>query len=126
LETEKNDCLITSHGGVVMKTINVATQFSRTPGGRRKASGKASGEEFRETLLLPHFVDPGNDEKVTVIMDGTAGYGTSFLEEAFGGLARQFGSERCFTKLVIVCEQEPRLVSEIQKYIANCHGNKKA
>ena len=31
---------------------------------------------------------------VTVVMDGVAGYGPSFLEEAFGGLVRKEGFDK--------------------------------
>jgi hypothetical protein len=71
-----------------MKTINIATQFSRTPGGRNEDDGKYSGERFRRDFLAPAL--KGN-KKVRVLIDGTSGYGSSFLEEAFGGLVRVEG-----------------------------------
>jgi STAS-like domain of unknown function (DUF4325) len=63
-------------------TINVARDFSPLPGNRYKAFGPYSGEEFRESLLIPHLQ---NNELVVVELDGARGYGSNFLDEAFGG-----------------------------------------
>jgi hypothetical protein len=66
------------------ETIFVAQDFSDTPGGRYKRLGPASGEEFRDHLV--QILKSGKD--LIVIVDGAEGYGSSFLEEAFGGLVR--------------------------------------
>ena len=66
--------------------ISIAKEFSRTPGGRFRFMGPDSGEEFREILLKALKKKP--PQQVTVIVDGVEGYGSSFLEEAFGGLVR--------------------------------------
>ena len=68
-----------------MQTINIAKDFSRTPGTRFKKRSRFSGEQFRDEVLLPALQ---KDEEVVVVLDGTAGYSGSFLEEAFGGLVR--------------------------------------
>lgn len=70
-------------------TYHIAKDFSETPGGRFRKHGPYSGEEFRDDVLcglLQKAID--SDEKLAVVLDGTAGYGSSFLEEAFGGLIR--------------------------------------
>ncbi len=69
------------------KVVNIAQDFSRTPGGRYRTDGPASGEEFREEFLVPAM---GRDAVLVVELDGARGYPSSFLEEAFGGLVRQF------------------------------------
>jgi STAS-like domain of unknown function (DUF4325) len=71
-----------------MTQINVAEQFSRRPVGRYLSDGDSSGEAFRLHLLLPALDEPS---PVMVILDGVAGYPSSFLEEAFGGLVRDHG-----------------------------------
>jgi hypothetical protein len=67
-------------------TINIATDFSEFPAGRYKDQGPASGEEFRERILK---VVLQSSDYVHVVLDGAKGYGSSFLEEAFGGLIRK-------------------------------------
>ncbi len=72
------------------RIYKIAKEFSTTPGGRFKKNGPWSGEEFRDDVLrdLLHDAVKAGD-KITVILDGTSGYGSSFLEEAFGGLIRR-------------------------------------
>ncbi len=69
-------------------TIDVANEFSRWPAGRVRKDGRYSGERFRQEFLVPALKKQGI---VTIKMDGAAGYGPSFLEEAFGGLVRKEG-----------------------------------
>ena len=64
-----------------MKTINVAKDFTRFPSGRFKRNGSTSGEAFRQEFLEPPLKD---GQGISVELDGTIGYGSSFLEEAFG------------------------------------------
>ena len=68
--------------------LNIAKQFSRSPAGRYLTDGPFSGQAFRENLLLPAL---SQSEKVEVQLDGALGFGSSFLEEAFGGLFREAG-----------------------------------
>ena len=80
------------------KIINIAADFSKTPGGRYLTDGPASGEDFRERLLIPALKD---NQTVIVELDGTRGYPSSFLEEAFGGLVRKLDlSQAEFAKKV--------------------------
>lgn len=69
-----------------MVYVNIAKDFTRFPAGRYKVNGDTSGEAFREKFLEPALKA---GEHVTVNFDGTVGYGSSFLEEAFGGLVRK-------------------------------------
>lgn len=66
--------------------VNVAKQFTKLPGLRYIRLGPFSGEDFREKFLI----EPLRQGKtVTVELDGVRGYGSSFLEEAFGGAVRE-------------------------------------
>jgi hypothetical protein len=65
--------------------INLASAFSPAPAGRNYDDGPFPGEKFREELLIPAL---RSFDRVTVELDGTSGMGSSFLEEAFGGLVR--------------------------------------
>lgn len=68
------------------KIIVIAEEFSPSPIGRYRSDSDTSGEAFRLDLLVPALRE---FDKVTVVLDGTDGYGSSFLEEAFGGLIRE-------------------------------------
>jgi hypothetical protein len=72
-----------------VKKLSVAEQFSKVPGARLRRDGPNSAEEFRSDVLIPVLRSAINDDAVLeVLLDGTAGYGSSFLEETFGGLVR--------------------------------------
>ena len=71
-----------------MKTyeLKIAEEFTKFPAGRFINDGKFSGERFREEFLLPKL---NKYDKVIIFVDGVKGYGSSFLEEVFGGLVRK-------------------------------------
>ncbi|WP_444633866.1 STAS-like domain-containing protein [Cupriavidus oxalaticus] len=69
-----------------MKTINIAKEFSEVPAGRFLDDGPDNGERFRNEFLEPTLSTGGS---VNIELDGTDGYGSSFLEEAFGGIVRK-------------------------------------
>ena len=91
---------------VEVKNISIANDFSRFPAGRFSDDGDFSGTRFRENELAPALRDP-NLSKVVVSFDGVAGFGSSFLEEAFGGLVRAERFDRQFlkTRLEIVTSE---------------------
>ena len=55
--------------------------------------------------------------QLVIILDGGFGYAPSFLEEAFGGLAREFGVKEVLDTLEFISDDEPSLISEIKGYI---------
>lgn len=67
-------------------TIVVAEQFSRSPAGRNFGDGPYSGERFREEFLVPALRH--EEAMVAVDLRGALTLGSSFLDEAFGGLVR--------------------------------------
>lgn len=74
-----------------VRTINVASDFSRSPGGRSRRNGPHNGVEFRTEVLEPLLRKiPNEYTKLVVNLDGVDTYIGSFLEEAFGGLLRGF------------------------------------
>lgn len=108
-----------------MMQINVCTDFSETPGARYRSEGAYSGEEFRDDLLLPKYKEARQKgEKLLINLDGSYGYPTSFLEEAFGGLARIYGSESVLSTLSFLSEDEPSLIDEILSYIRQAKQEK--
>lgn len=104
--------------------INIARDFTDTPGPRNKVDGDFSGEFFRESLLEPKFLEAEKlNEKLIINFDGGYGYLISFLEEAFGGLARKYGSNRVLKTLEFKSDEEETLIDKVNSYIIN--ANKK-
>lgn len=100
--------------------------FSIVPGTRKRDEGKNahSGEEFREDFLIPFFKEAVKDNKKLIVnLDGTIGYGTSWLEEVFGGLARQFGKTSVLATLDFISDEEPYLIEDIIHYIVHAEKN---
>ncbi|WP_278584891.1 STAS-like domain-containing protein [Eikenella corrodens] len=96
--------------------LNVASDFSPFPAGRFKADGPYSGEAFRDEKLLPALQD---HQTVQVILDGALGYGSSFLEEVFGGLVRlnRWPTQDLLDRIQLVSDEEPALIEEIKGYM---------
>lgn len=97
-------------------TIDVGSDFSRVPAGRVRSDGRYSGESFREDCLVPAL---RKADKVRIALDGALGYGSSFLEEAFGGLLRvhDFNLEDISNKIVLESE-DALLIMEIKQYLS--------
>ena len=98
--------------------VSVAQDFSVTPGPRYKEEGDFSGEEFRDEVLEGKYQEAREaNAKLDVNLDGTLGYGTSFLEEVFGGLARKYPAAEVLETLNIISDEEPYLKDDITGYI---------
>ena len=111
-------------------TISIAKDFSTIPGARFPEEGDFSGQDFRNNVLCPALKKAvSNNEVLTVVLDGTAGLGTSFLEESFGGLIRndKFSLDTIQKFIVFVSEEEPDYITENNQYIkeANAQSAKK-
>jgi len=101
-----------------MIEIVVARDYTDSPGGRYISDGEYSGEDFREKLLIPKFKEALKiNDKLRVNLDGCFGYPSSFIDEAFGGLAKQFGKEVVLEHLEIISLDQPSLHEEIIKDI---------
>jgi hypothetical protein len=99
-----------------MITVRVASDFSRHPAGRFLGDGPYSGEAFRKKFLEPNL---NGSEQLTIELDGARGYGSSFLEEAFGGLVRLgFDRAELLSKIFLVASNSS-LKKEIVEYIEN-------
>jgi hypothetical protein len=101
-----------------MKTIDIGNDFSDTPWGRYDEDGPFNGSAFRDNVLIPEL--KANDA-VEVRIDTVEGFGSSFLEEAFGGIIREghFTKDELLKKLRIRCDDEEfsSYVLLIHKYI---------
>jgi hypothetical protein len=114
LKTEKPECNINIH------YISVAVDFGQALGGRYKEMGDNSGEEFRDTFLLPILQNKNDNSKIVISFDGTIGAPPGFLEETFGGLVRKgFAKELLLNRLHIISNEDEDVIPEIYEYILN-------
>lgn len=100
--------------------LNISKDFSRCPGARFRSEGDYSGEEFREELLSPYIHDALNQGvKLKIVLDGSAGYSTAFIEESFGGLIRNdgFSLDDLMKTLIFVSDEDPTYIDDILAYM---------
>jgi len=102
-----------------MIEIKLTKDFSPYPGSRSRKISDHSAEEFYEELLQPKYKEAKDSNvKLSIDLDGAAGYAASFLDEAFGRLGHEFGLEDVKGRLIIVSTEEPYLVGDIFQSVA--------
>lgn len=95
--------------------IDIGTDFARYPFGRYKSDGEYSGERFRQDFLERALRSATG--KITVILDGARGMGSSFLEEAFGGLVREGFDPSLLKSRIEIVSRDATRVAQIEGYI---------
>jgi len=89
--------------------------FSEFPGGRYREDGPKSGQEYREDVLMPTLKEHG---KITVDLSGVFTVAPSFLDEAFGGLARELGGTKKFRERVsVTADDDPDAIKELDEIL---------
>ncbi len=108
------------------KMIEIAKDFSRFPAGRFYTDGPYSGQKFLEELLLPMLQETTSQGTIKIDLDRTRGYGSSFLEEAFGGMVRKtrpVSLEEALHKIKFISEEDDTLVPEIHEYMTDAFND---
>jgi hypothetical protein len=101
-----------------MANIKISRDFTNKPGGRYIHEGPKSGEEFRETILLPAYDEAINKNgQLVVDLNDCYGLAPSFLEESFGGVVRKVKNKKILEVLVLKTEDRPGLEEKIINYI---------
>lgn len=107
------------------KIINISKDFNEAPAGRyHPQDGDWTGELFRNDILIPNLK---KYKYVVVNLDNSSGYGSSFIDEAFGGLVREgfFTKEYLRTHLIFTAPDENMIyVDEARKDIENAKEKK--
>jgi len=106
------------------RSIDIARDFSRTPGGRYRREGRFSGEEFREDVLEPAVRRLEKGETLEVNLDSPRGLSSSFLDEAFGGLVEKFSLAFVDERIRLVAATRP-LRLERARYHMNRAENRR-
>lgn len=108
-----------------MKTqvVNIAKDFTPFPIGRYASDGDASGESFRRRILVPLLHQ--TDDVIEIDLDSASGLGSSFLEEAFGGLIRDADfTEESLKRRIKLISSDKLLVDEIWSYVSDAQKEK--
>ena len=96
-------------------TIRLVEDFNPNPFGRYREDGERSAQVFREKHLMPAVLEY---DRVVVDLSGYNYYGSSFLEETFGGLVRAgISKQELERKLDIKHDQLPSIVFAARDYI---------
>jgi hypothetical protein len=108
-----------------MIPIKLASEFSRTPGGRVRSDGPHSGQEFREKFLEPAFLRARSFGDVVVVdLNGTYGYSTGFLDEVFGAMVRKYGWMEVWSHLRYFDTEDPFTENEIKDHMEQASREK--
>ena len=101
-----------------MIRIKICDDFSDAPGGRYISEGDFSGELFRESILIQKYKEAIEQKTdLEIDFDGCYGFGTSFLEEAFGGMVRVHHEHGMLKKLRFISTEDETIPRNIRKYI---------
>lgn len=101
-----------------MAIVKVLSDFSESPGPRYCKQGPDSGEQFYHDILNGKFFNAyQKNEILTLDLDGTDGYMSSFIDEAIGNLVYDFSGDIVSRYLQIVSNEEAVWLKLIKKQI---------
>lgn len=90
------------------KIYSIVEKYTEYPGPRYRNQGEHSGQAFFEDVLDNEMGQAiKKDTQLLLDLDGTAGYGSSFLDEAIGNLVLKYTKDKVLKHLKIKSEIEP-------------------
>jgi len=102
------------------KTVKIRDDYNWSTGSRLIIEGPHSGEDFRIKFFYPMIIDAiASNETLTIDFDGGIGYGTSWLEEVFGGVIRKdrVDAQDVRKHLRLIATQQPYILRLVDKYM---------
>ena len=55
--------------------------------------------------------------KLKIILDGTEGYASSFLNEAFSLLGNEFGAEIAWNNIIVISNEVPKYIEKVKQSV---------
>ena len=108
------------------KKLIKVIEFTEYPDVRYRDQDEFSGEEYYYSVIMPAFQKALDDNEILVVdLDDTAGYASSFLDEAFGNLVYDFAFEDIKRHLDIISLQEPDWINIILNEMLDSWKKKK-
>lgn len=99
-----------------MATINILNDYNEYPGLRNCNVSDFSGEDFYHKKLNKAFKKAyDSNDKLTIDLDNTGGFASSFLDEAFGNLVYDFTLAEVKKRVVIISDDEPHWKKMIEE-----------
>lgn len=92
------------------RTLVRVANFSEFPGGRHRADGPASGEQFRQEVL-DGFMSRGTP--IILDFNGVFTVAPSFLDEALGPYMASFGKSRFDGLIQINASEDPDILKDL-------------
>jgi hypothetical protein len=93
----------------------VVMDYSMSPGPRYSSQGDDSGEDFYHQKLNEAFYKAISKNIVLEVnLDGSDGYASSFLDEAFGNLIYDFSLNLVKGNLKIISDEEPEWIEMLE------------
>lgn len=90
-------------------------EYTKYPGGRFVRLGPYSGEDFREKVLREIFK---SGKSIEIDATGVVtSFSPSFLDEAFGTLAKEYGFEKFKTTVRLFSDDNPSLTEKMMYYV---------
>lgn len=97
------------------KVLKIAKDFSEYPKLRYCNLSETSAEKFYHEMLNKAFAEAfSHNQTLVVDLDDTAGYTSSFLDEAFGNLVYDFSLEVVKSNIEIISKDEPYWIPMIE------------
>ena len=88
--------------------------YTEYPGPRYSHQGDYSSENLYFKIIKPLFERAIEiNSNFTINLDGTAGYASSFIDELFGNIVYDFGSEKFDSTIKIISNEEPEWIDII-------------
>lgn len=100
-------------GNTIKKNV---ADFSLRPGPRYIEQGKDSGELFYNQYLKKWFDEALTTNSILeIVLDGTDGYLSSFIDEAFGRLVFYYSKRRVENVLRVISVREPHWLIKLSE-----------
>jgi hypothetical protein len=101
-----------------MIELKIVEVFTDTPGARTYEDGPFSGQEFYDKHLKIDFEKAiSQGVKLFIDLDGTNGYASSFLNEAFSRLGNEFGADKVWNNLEIKSLEVPKYITKVKESV---------
>ena len=114
LSTSRSDF---DSAGIVRLNVRDATTLPGPGTITEETDDTMSGERYLNEYLLPKYNSLERDQKLLIDMDGTSGYGVSFIREVFKGLVLRTGDMNVKRKLLISLTRNPYRKEQAWEFI---------